>query len=90
MDYDVGALYGIAKRHEIEDVTFDNLNVGMTVKVTPGKRIAMEIIVDDDPMLVDEPSDDCIGDESGTAGYEVSFHGVSIDGFYPQSFTRLG
>ena len=59
----------------------------MIAQVGPGECIAVEVIVDNDPMLVDELPDDGIGDEARAAGYEVGFQCAAL---YPQSFTRLG
>src|SRR5262245_17738683 len=80
VDYDVGTLHCLCERHRVEHVTFNELKIGMQLKVgSELQGASTQIIISDNRIVIDQLPDDGGPDEPRAPCDKYSFilnHGL--------------
>ena len=71
MDDDIGAVNGGSETLLVENITFDDFDVGVIYQLRfASKRVAAKIIEDDDPVVVDQSFRNGGANKTGATGDE--------------------
>jgi hypothetical protein len=67
------ALGGPRERGGVEDVAVHRLDVGVRREVGVAQRVARQVVVEDDAVVVDQPAGERAADEAGAARDQHAF-----------------